>query len=71
MDVDMATVKSTTQEIVDEIHMLPREPELTTISAPSIVSFMGAAANAAPSATSMPHATSTQLENIPTHTSQH
>jgi hypothetical protein len=48
----------------------PHDPELATISTPSIISFTGAAANATPSATSMPHATSTRLEDVPAHASQ-
>jgi hypothetical protein len=39
--------------------MEPHDPELTTVSTPSAISFAGTAADAAPSPTSMPHAAST------------
>jgi Chromo (CHRromatin Organisation MOdifier) domain len=45
----------------------PHDPEFATISAPSIISSMGAAADAAPPTTSTPRATSTRLEDIPAH----
>jgi hypothetical protein len=48
----------------------PHDLELATVSAPSIISFTGAAANAMPSTTSMPHATSTRLEDVPAHAGQ-